>query len=142
MSGINAGEASHEFRGEAGSEACCSLSRGGVIEVSGLEELRELASRCRVVFINFYSPMCTYCYLFEPVYSRVASEMAGKAAFARVNVARSLELAGLFGIMATPTTIALVDGRAELMIPGYMDYEDFHGLAHELLRKTGCISPA
>ena len=123
---------------EPGGDACCGLPQKGTVEIRGLEDLQALASRCRVVFINFYSPLCTYCYLFEPIYRKVAEETGGKAAFARVNVAEDMELAMLFGVMATPTTLGLVDGKLELAIPGYIDYEEFNTLVQETLSKAGC----
>jgi len=134
MSGV---DVSAGMRGP-GSNACCGLSQKGAVEIRGLDDLQALVSRCRVVFVNFYSPLCTYCYLFEPVYRKVAEETGGKAAFARVNVAMDLELATLFGIMATPTTIALVNGKPVLAVPGYMDYEEFATLVQETLNQAGC----
>ncbi len=122
----------------ARSSACCIRDYPPGYEIKSEAELEELIKTCKVVFINYYSPVCPYCELFAPIYTKIASKYRGKAVFARVNVAVAPELAWRYYVMATPTTIALYKGKPVQGVPGYIEEEYFEELVKEVLREAGC----
>ncbi len=117
---------------------CCQKTVPAGYEITSRKELEQLISNCRVVFINFYSPLCPYCEMFKPIYLRVARKYSDKAVFARSNTAYSPELAWSFNVMATPTTVALVNGKVVVYIPGYIDEITFNEIVLKTLSKAGC----
>ncbi|WFO74989.1 thioredoxin family protein [Desulfurococcaceae archaeon MEX13E-LK6-19] len=119
---------------------CCSKVYEGVIEITGIKELEEAINTCRTVFVNFYSITCPYCEMFHPIFSEVAKKFIGKALFARVNVSYNPELAYIYNIMATPTTLVFIDGKPVLSIPGYVPYDVFLNIVEKALRRTNCLN--
>ena len=118
---------------------CCKKEYPVGYEIKGVEEVSELTSNCRVVFINFYSPMCPYCDLFYPVYMEIGRKYNGNAVFARQNVATNPELAWRYNVLMTPTTIVLVDGKPAYQIQGYIPKEYFEETVKNILVETQCI---
>lgn len=63
------------------------------------------------VVVMFYSPTCSHCREMDPYFVEYAKEFGGDVAFVRLNVARNLKTAALYGVMATPTFKLLCNGR-------------------------------
>ncbi len=118
---------------------CCKTVYPVGKEVRSEEEIDDLINKCRIVFINFYSPTCPYCELFYPVYISVGSKYKEKAAFIRFNVIYSPEVAWRYNVMATPTTVAIVDGEIVAHIPGYIPENVFDEVVKRILKKASCI---
>ncbi len=118
---------------------CCKRVFEGEVEIYRLEELENLLETCKVVFINFYSPACGYCKMFQPVFTHVGDMFRGNAVFAKVNVMHAPEVAWYFNVRGTPTTIALIEGRVEAFIPGYVNIQTFTNIVKKLLEKAKCL---
>jgi len=118
---------------------CCKKSFRSGIEIYSVKDLDYLTRTCRVVFINFYSPACSYCKLFQPIFSYVGAMFKGKAAFAKANVIKVPEIAWQFDVRGTPTTIALIDGNLKAYIPGFVDETTFTRIVKDILEKAKCM---
>ncbi|MCD6114572.1 MAG: thioredoxin fold domain-containing protein [Thermoprotei archaeon] len=118
---------------------CCKKAFESEIEIYSVKDLEHLTRTCKVVFINFYSPTCSYCKLFQPIFSYVGAMFKGKAVFAKANVMNVPEIAWQFDIRGTPTTIALIDGNLKAYIPGFVDEETFISIVKDILKKAKCM---
>ena len=68
--------------------------------------------------VDFWAEWCGPCKMMNPVLEQVATEQAGKAVIAKVNVDESPELAERFGITAIPTLIVFRNGRPTTALRG------------------------
>ena len=118
---------------------CCKKAFESEIEIYSVKDLEYLIRTCKVVFINFYSPTCSYCKLFQPIFSYVGAMFKGKAVFAKANVMNVPEIAWQFDIRGTPITIALIDGNLKAYIPGFVDEETFISIVKGILKKAKCM---
>ena len=65
-----------------------------------------------VVLVDFAATWCGPCRQLEPVIERVASQFAGRAVIARVDVDQAPEIANRFGVEILPTLIYFENGQA------------------------------
>lgn len=65
------------------------------------------------VLVDFWAPWCPPCMALKPVIHQLASELAGKARVALVNVSDQPELAERFGISRIPTLMVVAEGKIQ-----------------------------
>lgn len=65
--------------------------------------------------LYFYSPSCGPCRAMTPRIDQLAAQHGNVFKF---DVAQSLDIARKFGVMATPTTVLVKDGKIAEAIPG------------------------
>ena len=79
---------------------------GRVAELSSLEEWEELAERAAaeqlIIVVDLFALWCPPCRRAAPVYAKMSEEMRG-AAFVKINVDKSPELAAVMGARVMPT---------------------------------------
>ncbi len=63
------------------------------------------------MLIDLWAPWCGPCRLLAPVLDELASEMAGRVRFAKLNVDENPATAGRFQVNSIPTLLVLQDGR-------------------------------
>jgi thioredoxin 1 len=85
--------------------------------LEGINELKsgswgqEIKDAAGISVVYFWAPWCGHCQAFAPTVEAVASEMTGKARFAKVNCDEQANIVSECGINGTPTVIIYKDGR-------------------------------
>ncbi len=72
------------------------------------------------VLVDFWAPWCGWCQRLAPGFERLASEYAGRVAFAKVNVDEETGLASRYGVQGLPTLKFFCDGRIVEEVIGYL----------------------
>jgi len=86
-----------------------------------------------VVFVDFWAEWCGPCRMAAPIIEELATEYAGKALIAKVDVDADPQLSGDHGVMSIPTCILFKDGKEigrQVGFAGKQGYID-------LLKKAG-----
>ncbi|MDG7027852.1 MAG: thioredoxin [Nitrososphaerota archaeon] len=73
---------------------------------------REVVGKHQVVVVDFWAPWCGPCRVVSPVLEELATEMAGKATFGKLNVDENPMVSQTFGIQSIPTILFFKDGKA------------------------------
>jgi thioredoxin 2 len=91
--------------------------------VQALDErgLGAALARPGLLVVDFWAPWCGPCRMMAPAFEAAAAQLAGRAAFAKVNTDESGALAGRFGIRAIPTLVLFRDGVELKRISGVLD---------------------
>lgn len=63
------------------------------------------------VLLEFYSNACPHCHTLTPILNQLASEYAGRAKIAKLNIERSPMTASRYDVMSTPTIIFFKEGK-------------------------------
>ncbi|MEB3759599.1 MAG: thioredoxin family protein [Desulfurococcales archaeon] len=120
---------------------CCSIPRKEPLQATTLEELDKILKSCKLALIFFTSPTCPYCRMFEPVFEETASLLGDRMAFIRIDTYYSHELAYIFGIMGTPTIIAVRRGKEIDRIVGLPPIEYIEEVLENMLELENCPIP-
>jgi thioredoxin 1 len=65
----------------------------------------------RPILVDFWAAWCGPCKIIGPTLEELASELAGQAQIAKVNVEDNGDLANRFGINSIPTLILFKEGK-------------------------------
>jgi thioredoxin 1 len=76
------------------------------------------------VVVDFWAEWCGPCRAIAPVFEQLASEMEGRARFAKVNVDQNQQIALDFGIRSIPTLLVLKQGIVQKQMIGAMNKAD------------------
>ncbi len=120
------------------SSKCCNtvIERG--ISIRSYSEFIQLINSCRVAFVLVTTTYCPYCQLFKPVFFRVAREYAGKAVFIEANADYVPEIAEIFSVYSTPTTVIIIDKKPIDAILGYIPYNHFKKYVDNVVSYAKC----
>ncbi|GBC72061.1 Thioredoxin [Candidatus Calditenuaceae archaeon HR02] len=96
-------------------------------------EFDRFVSKYPLVVVDFWAEWCAPCRFMAPVIKELASEMAGKVVFGKLNVDYNPVTATKFGIMSIPTFIVFKDGKAIDAIVGAMPKQRFKSIIMQYL---------
>lgn len=65
-----------------------------------------------LIVVDFWAPWCGPCRMVSPILEQLASELAGKVVFGKLNVDENPRIASTFGIRSIPTISIFRNGRA------------------------------
>jgi putative thioredoxin len=85
-----------------------------VIDVTSETFEREIIGRSSTVpvVVDFWAPWCGPCRMLSPVLERLAEEYGGKFVLAKVDIDRSPDVAGQFGVRSIPAVFGVREGQA------------------------------
>lgn len=121
---------------------CCKHGIEPLAEVfvaNSIDELVRLLNLCKLSFVLITSTTCPYCYMFKPIFTKVARAFRGKAMFVEVNADYSPEIALALDVYSTPTTVVFLDKRPIDMLIGYTSFNSFSKYVRDLLCSVGCV---
>jgi thioredoxin 1 len=72
----------------------------------------QTVERYPLIVVDFWAPWCGPCRMVSPIIAQLASELAGKVIFGKVNVDENPRIASTFGIQSIPTISIFKNGRA------------------------------
>lgn len=74
-----------------------------------------------VTLIDFYADWCGPCRMIAPLIEELASEFAGKANIAKLDIERSQAVTSDFNVTSIPTVVLVKDGKEVKRIVGLCD---------------------
>jgi len=84
----------------------------------------EVLSSTQPVLVDFWAEWCGPCKMLGPVLDELATEYAGKARIAKVNIDDHQDLATQFGIRAIPTLLLFKGGQVVEQVVGLKSKRD------------------
>lgn len=72
---------------------------------------KEVLQESMPVLVDFWATWCMPCKMLAPTIDAIASEYAGKAKIAKLDVDQHKEIASKYGIMSIPTVVIFNNGE-------------------------------
>lgn len=72
----------------------------------------EMVNNHPLLVVDFWAPWCGPCRMVSPIIEQLATELAGKVAFGKLNVDENPRVASTFGIQSIPTISIFKNGKS------------------------------
>jgi len=81
----------------------------------------------------FFGKTCPYCAAFDSIFRLVGERYRHMANFVKADIEEFYHIAAPLGIMATPTTVAFINGAPVEAAPGFMTALQFRTFVESVL---------
>jgi thioredoxin len=72
----------------------------------------EMVNNYPLLVVDFWAPWCGPCRMVSPIIEQLATELAGKVVFGKLNVDENPRVASTFGIQSIPTISIFKNGKS------------------------------
>jgi thioredoxin 1 len=72
----------------------------------------EMVNNHPLLVVDFWAPWCGPCRMVSPIIEQLATELAGKVVFGKLNVDENPRVASTFGIQSIPTISIFKNGKS------------------------------
>ena len=104
-----------------------------VQEVTDQNFKTEVLEADKPAIIDFWAEWCAPCRQIAPIISELASEYGDRVKIVKMDIDKSPNTPGQFGVRAIPTILAFKDGRVVQQIQGARPKADFKKMVDGLL---------
>jgi thioredoxin 1 len=94
------------------------MASENVVHIEGSNWESEVLSSDIPVLVDFWAEWCGPCRAIAPILDELADELAGKLKIAKVDVDKSPQLAGDFGVRSIPTLLVIKGGVVQEQMVG------------------------
>ena len=104
-------------RRASGARALCGrckrplMAMATPVEVTDATFAADVEQAALPVVVDMWAAWCGPCRMLEPVIAELATELAGRLRFAKLNVDENPSTASRFGVQSIPTLLVLKGGR-------------------------------
>ena len=100
------------------------MAAANIVTATSQNFPNEVIASSQPVLVDFWAEWCGPCKMIAPVLDELATEYAGKARIAKVNIDDHQDLAGQFGIRAIPTLLLFKGGQVIEQVVGLKSKKD------------------
>lgn len=86
-----------------------------------------------VTLVDFYADWCGPCRMIAPIIEELASEFAGKAGVAKLDIESAQKVTSSFGVTSIPTLVLFKDGKEVDRVVGVKGKDELKGLVEQQL---------
>jgi thioredoxin 1 len=106
------------------------------VEVDDATFESEVIHSALPVVVDFYANWCVPCRITEPVFADLASRLAGRVKFAKVNVDEAATVTRSYGIHTIPTYIFVESGQEKGREVGPVNPVEFRSILRRHFAET------
>lgn len=77
---------------------------------SQIKQIEQALQKYPLLVVDFWTPWCGPCRMLAPTIDQIASEMAGKVVFGKLDVDENPRIASLFEVQSIPTVLVFMNG--------------------------------
>ena len=109
------------------------MAEGPILNVTAASFEADVLKSTLPVLVDFWAEWCGPCKMLIPVLNELATEYAGKAKIAKINVDQDGALAGQFGVQSIPALFFFKGGQVVAQVVGVRSKKDLKAQLDQLL---------